>query len=173
MGQQAGEKKKKTERVTGLGRKTREEIVKRNQMTALRFQIGGRHQTSPASLRGEVAIRVVCLIQYHHYRYSNRTDLPDTAATDVAIKVVCQMQYRKYRYSNRTDLPDTAATDVVVEPARDEDDGEDDTTPCQRLCPPGVVHVFVGRQRYILVGLENYHPLKNTCHLSVVCTRRP
>ena len=37
MGQQAEEKKKKdkTERVTGLGRKTREEIAKWNQMTAL------------------------------------------------------------------------------------------------------------------------------------------
>ena len=44
--------KDKTERVTGLGRRTREEIAKWNQMTALRFQIGGRHQTSPASLRG-------------------------------------------------------------------------------------------------------------------------
>ena len=43
----------KTERVTGLGRRTREEIAKWNQMTALRFQTGGRHQTSPASLRGE------------------------------------------------------------------------------------------------------------------------
>ena len=43
--------KDKTERVTGLGRKTREEIAKWNQMTALRFQTGGR-QTSPASLRG-------------------------------------------------------------------------------------------------------------------------
>ena len=42
----------KTERVTGLGRRTREEIAKQNQMTALRFQTGGRHQTSPASLRG-------------------------------------------------------------------------------------------------------------------------
>ena len=46
------EKKKKTERVTGLGRKTRQEIVKWNQTTALRFQTGGRHQTSPASLSG-------------------------------------------------------------------------------------------------------------------------
>ena len=36
----------KTERVTGLGRRTREEIAKWNQMTALRFQTGGRHQTS-------------------------------------------------------------------------------------------------------------------------------
>ena len=32
--------------------KTREEIGKGNQMTALRFHTGGRHQTSPASLRG-------------------------------------------------------------------------------------------------------------------------
>ena len=45
-------KKKKTERVTGLGRRTREEIAKWNQITALRFQTGGRHQTSPASLGG-------------------------------------------------------------------------------------------------------------------------
>ena len=45
-------KKKKTERVTGLGRRTREEIVKWNQITALRFQGEGRHQTSPASPRG-------------------------------------------------------------------------------------------------------------------------
>ena len=49
-GQQA--EKGKTERVTGLGRRTRQEIAKWNQMTALRFQAGGRHQTSPASLRG-------------------------------------------------------------------------------------------------------------------------
>ena len=46
----AGRKKDKTERVTGLGKTTREEIVKWNQMTALRFQTGGRHQTSPVSL---------------------------------------------------------------------------------------------------------------------------
>ena len=49
MNQQAEEKKKKkTERVTGLGRRTREEIAKWNQMTTLKFQTGGRHQTSPA-----------------------------------------------------------------------------------------------------------------------------
>ena len=48
-GQQA--ENDKTERVTGLGRRTREAIVKWNQMTALRFQTGGRHQTSPASRR--------------------------------------------------------------------------------------------------------------------------
>ena len=52
MDQQAVKNKDKTERVTGLGRRTRKEIAKRNQMTALRFQTGGRHQTSPASLRG-------------------------------------------------------------------------------------------------------------------------
>ena len=49
MRQQEKKKEDKAERVTGLGRKTREEIVKWNQMTALRFQTGGRHQTSPAS----------------------------------------------------------------------------------------------------------------------------
>ena len=52
--------KDKTERVTGLGRRTREEIAKWNQMTALRFRQGGRHQTSPASLRGVQDI-------IHHY----------------------------------------------------------------------------------------------------------
>ena len=40
-GQQA--ENDKTEWVTGLGRRTREEIAKWNQMTALRFQTGGRH----------------------------------------------------------------------------------------------------------------------------------
>ena len=35
-----------------VGRKTREEIVNWNQMTALRFHTGGRHQTSLASLWG-------------------------------------------------------------------------------------------------------------------------
>ena len=45
-------KEEKTERVIGQGRRTREEIVKWNQMTALRFQTGERHKTSLASLRG-------------------------------------------------------------------------------------------------------------------------
>ena len=40
------QKKIRQERVTGLGRRTREEIAKWNQMTALRFQTGGRHQIS-------------------------------------------------------------------------------------------------------------------------------
>ena len=43
----ASRKKDKIEMVTGLGRRTREAIAKWNQMTALRFQTGGRHQTSP------------------------------------------------------------------------------------------------------------------------------
>ena len=38
-------------RVTGLGRKTRQEMVKWNQMIDLRFKTGGRHETSLASLR--------------------------------------------------------------------------------------------------------------------------
>ena len=40
-------KKVKTERVLGLGRRTREEIVKWNQMTALKFYTGGRHPRPP------------------------------------------------------------------------------------------------------------------------------
>ena len=46
----AGRKKDKTERVTGLSRRTRKEIVKWNQMTALGFQTGGgdiRHPRPP------------------------------------------------------------------------------------------------------------------------------
>ena len=50
MDQQA--EKDKAERVTGLGRRTREQIAKWNQMTALRFETRGRHQSSPASLQG-------------------------------------------------------------------------------------------------------------------------
>ena len=42
-----------TERARRLGRKTTtEEIGKGNQMTVLRFQTGGGHLTSPASLWG-------------------------------------------------------------------------------------------------------------------------
>ena len=51
-GQQA--ENDKTEKVTGLGGRTREEIAKWNQMTALRFQTGGRHQTSPAIEEAEI-----------------------------------------------------------------------------------------------------------------------
>ena len=50
--------KDKTERVTGLSRRTREEIAKWSQMTALRFHTGGRHQTSPASLWGFLSCEV-------------------------------------------------------------------------------------------------------------------
>ena len=59
-GQQA--ENDKTERVTGLGRRTREEIAKWNQMTARRFQTGGRHQTSPASLRGATTTKAIIII---------------------------------------------------------------------------------------------------------------
>ena len=43
-------KKDETERATGISkRRRRAETVKWNQMTAMRLQTGGRHQTSPAS----------------------------------------------------------------------------------------------------------------------------
>ena len=41
------QKKDRTERVTGLGRKMRQERGKRNQMTALRFQTGGKQSDIP------------------------------------------------------------------------------------------------------------------------------
>ena len=62
-----GRKRYKTERVTGLGRRTREEIAKWNQMAALRFQTEGRHQTSPASLRG-IFLKQVCKTQCSYIR---------------------------------------------------------------------------------------------------------
>ena len=39
--------KDKTEMLTGLGRRTRQEIAKWNQMTALRFQTGGETSNIP------------------------------------------------------------------------------------------------------------------------------
>ena len=64
----AGRKKGKTERVTGLGRKTREETVKWNQMTALRVPDRGRHPTSPASL-SSIEKREY-FIQFFYAKYS-------------------------------------------------------------------------------------------------------
>ena len=46
------QKKEQMGGATGLGRITREQIGKWNQMTALGFQTGGKHQKFPASLRG-------------------------------------------------------------------------------------------------------------------------
>ena len=53
MDQQA-KKKDKTERVIGLGRRTREEIVMWNQMTALRFQTGVRHNSTAQQTRDTI-----------------------------------------------------------------------------------------------------------------------
>ena len=46
-----------TDRVIRLGRRTREEIVKRNQMTALRFQTGGETSDIPG-LRGTQSLHM-------------------------------------------------------------------------------------------------------------------
>ena len=62
MDQQA--EKGKTERETGLGRRTREGIAKWNQMTALRFQMGGdiRHLQPPLGgpIQGNIVIQTSC-----------------------------------------------------------------------------------------------------------------
>ena len=50
------QKKDKTEKVTGLGRRTREEIAKWNQMTALRFQTGGETSDIPGLPSGATDI---------------------------------------------------------------------------------------------------------------------
>ena len=57
MGHQQGEKKDKTERKTGVGRRTKEELEKWNQIIALRFHTGGRHQIYQASLRGRREVK--------------------------------------------------------------------------------------------------------------------
>ena len=48
----SGQKKDQTERVTRLGRRTREETVKWNQMTALRFHTWGETSDIPGLLGG-------------------------------------------------------------------------------------------------------------------------
>ena len=53
MDQQA--EKDQTERLTEVGRRTKEETAKWNKMTALRFQTMGGHQTSPASLANRLS----------------------------------------------------------------------------------------------------------------------
>ena len=50
MGQQAA--KKKIRQKEKQDKAEKQEIVKWNRMTAMRFQIGGRHQKSPVSLGG-------------------------------------------------------------------------------------------------------------------------
>ena len=50
MGHQ--QKEEETGRAKGLGRGSREETVKWNQRTVLRFRTGWRHETSPASPSG-------------------------------------------------------------------------------------------------------------------------
>ena len=68
-GQQAG-KKDKTERPKGVVRRTREEIVKWSQTTALSSKTGGRLQTSPASLLPQPKVCMcVCDVPLILYRF--------------------------------------------------------------------------------------------------------
>ena len=72
-------KKDKTERVIGLGRRTTAETVKWNQMKALRFQTGGRHQTSLASFQGDIEDSepifphdTLPMIVHHHTKFGKK-----------------------------------------------------------------------------------------------------
>lgn len=56
------QKNDKIEKARGLGRKNKRGDRKGNQMTALRFQTGGRYATSPASLRGTPVVKMTTLI---------------------------------------------------------------------------------------------------------------
>ena len=68
MDQKVKKKKSKTERVTGLGRRTREKIGKWNQMTALRFQPGGGGETSDIlDLPSGIAVETTSFNKGHEY----------------------------------------------------------------------------------------------------------
>lgn len=65
-----------TERARGLCRKTREEIQNGNEMTVIRFQTGGRHQTYPAFLQGLTLVTAKqsftghwLMVMHHHTRF--------------------------------------------------------------------------------------------------------
>ena len=56
MGQKAKIKIKKDRKTKGVSSRTREAKVNWNEMKAMRFQTGWKHQTSPTSIRGEFAL---------------------------------------------------------------------------------------------------------------------
>ena len=60
-----------------IGKGTREEIVKWNRMTALRFQTGWKHQTSPSSLRDKNKTKKVlhCDVLMKAFNFSLLSDL--------------------------------------------------------------------------------------------------
>ena len=59
--------KDKTERATGLGRRTKEEWDQTDTVTALRFQTEWKHQKSPASLRG---VSLSVSVEFgHHFKH--------------------------------------------------------------------------------------------------------
>ena len=93
--------KDKTERVTGLSRGTREGIAKWNQITALRFQTRGRHQTSPASFPGPKIAKLRRKKQSSSQNWSKKTMLamtkvPRMAATHHTCPVFWKAYKRKW-----------------------------------------------------------------------------
>ena len=80
MVQQAEEKKKKTERVRGLCRRTREDMVKWNQMTALRFQEEGETSDIPGFPSG--SLRCSCMSGSSIVHKTKTADFPDPNSKD-------------------------------------------------------------------------------------------
>ena len=64
------QKKEKTEGAAGQDRITRKQIERWNQTTAARFQTGGRHQKSPASLSGRLIHNTHITATHPYYTYS-------------------------------------------------------------------------------------------------------
>ena len=102
----------------GAGRITREETVKWNQMTALRFQTWGRHQTSPASLRGSqdklllfslsfyVSFTMVALTDNSNSPDSDmQEDLGDEGMADGVDTVTCHTFTKERQLLVRTIVP--------------------------------------------------------------------
>ena len=99
------QKKDKTERVTGLGRRTRQQTVEWNQMTALRFQTGGRHQTSLASLQMVLVLRHNLITRSLHCDH----DLKDSKPV-FSLRLKMKHHYIKFgkkRFSSSEDIAQT------------------------------------------------------------------
>ena len=79
-------KKDETERAIGLGRSTREEIVKWNQTTALRLQTGGKTSDIPHLPSGK----------------KKKRGSPTTSSVDVTICISCQSQSGRRREQHMT-----------------------------------------------------------------------
>ena len=81
MDHRAGEKKDQTERVLGLGRRTREERVKWNQMTALTFQTRGETSDIPGLPSGVMMMMTMMMMTMMIIQTDSRTEIQINVAS--------------------------------------------------------------------------------------------